>query len=69
MPLGRFRGIEMGQITVKVWGEDCDLSIYQKSKSVWIATGTYNGKSHQYQGRTETQAASAWQDAVRYHNN
>lgn len=59
----------MGSRTVKVWGDNVEISVHQKSKSVWIATGTYLGKPYQVQGRSETQAASAWAEAARYHSN
>ena len=59
----------MAERTVKVHSDTVEISVYQKSKSVWIATGTYLGQHYQVTGRSEVQAASAWAEAARYHNN
>ncbi len=59
----------MGNRTVKVWGRDVEISVYQKTKTVWIATGSYLDKHYEVKGRTETQAASAWAEAARYGSN
>lgn len=59
----------MGDRTVKVWGENVEISVYQKSKAVWIATGSYLGKHYETKGQSENQAAKAWAEAARYGSN
>lgn len=54
---------------VKVREHDREVSTYQKSKTVWIATGlNIYGKSFSVEGRTESSAVRAWREAVDYHN-
>lgn len=48
------------QVRVMVWGHPQMVDVYQRSKSVWVATGDYMGQSHQTTGRTANQAAGAW---------
>lgn len=55
--------------TVKVWDKPHEVSVYQKSKSVWIAVGTYMGQRLEVKGRTQSQALSAWREAARYKGN
>ena len=55
-----------GEITVKVWDQDVTIYVYQRSKSVWVASGDYMGHSIQVTGRSSSQAASLWRDAARY---
>ena len=52
--------------TVQVWGTSQKVTVYQKSKSVWIATGSYLGENIQTQGRSEMQALASWREAARY---
>jgi hypothetical protein len=54
---------------VKVWGDPYTGEVYQKSKSVWIATGEYMGEVHSTQGRSATSAAATWQEWARYKGN
>lgn len=56
-------------ITVEVWGERVEITVYQKSKTVWIATGTYLGKHHEAKSSSAGSAAKLWADAARYHSN
>jgi len=49
------------EITVKVWGKFYTVEVYQKSKSVWIASGEYMEEHHSTQGRSASSAAAAWQ--------
>lgn len=55
--------------TVKVWDRPYEISVYQKSKSVWIAAGTYEGEHIETKGRTESQAIASWREAARYRGN
>ena len=48
------------QIHVIVWGKPEIVDVHQRSKSVWVATGSYMGQSHETTGRSAAQAAGAW---------
>jgi hypothetical protein len=52
--------------TVQVWNEPQQVTVYQKSKSVWIAVGIYMGESLEVKDRTESQALKSWREAARY---
>jgi hypothetical protein len=52
--------------TVQVWNQPEHVTVYQKSKSVWIAVGVYMGERLEVKGRTESQALSHWREAARY---
>jgi Zn-finger nucleic acid-binding protein len=54
---------------VVVWGEQVEVDVYQRSKTVWIARGEYNGKSYEGKASTPGAAAKAWADAAKYHSN
>lgn len=54
---------------VNVWDKPHEISVYQKSKSVWIAVGEYMGDRLEVKGRTESQAANNWREAARYKGN
>jgi hypothetical protein len=54
------------QYKVKVWSETVEVETYQKSKSVWIASGTYLGETFQLKDRSSTAAAAAWRKAAEY---
>jgi hypothetical protein len=54
---------------VKVWGKTYVISVYQKSKTVWIARGAYHGESIEAQGRSLSSAAKAWAEKARYKGN
>jgi hypothetical protein len=57
------------EITVDVWGKPQIISVYQKSKTIWIAVGTYMGRTIETKGSSASAAAKHWQDAARYHGN
>ena len=52
--------------TVQVWNQPQQLTVYQKSNSVWVAVGTYMGERIEVKGRTESQALGSWREAARY---
>lgn len=58
----------MAKHIVKPWENDepCEITVIQKSKSVWIAVGQYMGKEV---GRTENNAVALWRDAAHYRGN
>jgi hypothetical protein len=41
----------------------------QLSKTVWRATGTYMGETHQTQDRTESTAIKRWREWARFKRN
>lgn len=55
--------------TVIVWGKPVEVSVYQKSKTVWIATGSYHDRHIEVQGRTESTALSLWRKTAEYWGN
>ena len=55
--------------TVKVWGRDIEITVYQKSKTVWIAVGEYMGQRFEVKGRSANSAANLWRDAATYKGN
>ncbi|ANL33950.1 hypothetical protein [Rhizobium phaseoli] len=54
---------------VEVWGEKVEVAVYQKSKSVWIAVGTYKGETVEVKRSTRGAALLGWKDAARYRGN
>ena len=56
-------------VTVTVWDRQYEISVYQKSKSVWVAVGTYEGQHIEVKGRSQSQAVSSWREAARYKGN
>ncbi len=54
---------------VNVWEQQIEITVYQRSKSVWIAVGQYMGKTIEVQGRSEGSATGLWRDAARYRGN
>lgn len=55
--------------TVSVWNKSYAISVYQKSKTVWIAVGDYEGHRIEVKGRTQTQVVASWREAARYRGN
>jgi hypothetical protein len=54
---------------VNVWGKPCVISVYQKSKTVWIARGDYHGEPIEVKGSSLSAATKAWAEAARYRGN
>jgi len=63
--------VVMMKRVVKVWDGDepCEITVVQKSKSVWIAVGQYMGKALEVKGRSASSAAALWRDAAHYKSN
>ena len=55
--------------TVVVWDRPVEITVYQKSKTVWIAVGEYLGKHHEVKQSSPGAAAKGWADAAKYHSN
>jgi len=54
----------MTERTVRVWGKFYAIRIYQRSKTVWIAEGDFEGKRITAKGSSGTSAAAHWQRAA-----
>jgi hypothetical protein len=54
---------------VKVWDVSHEITVYQKSKSVWVAVGDYGGAHVEAKSSSASAAAKAWQEAARYRGN
>jgi hypothetical protein len=59
----------MSTIVVRVWDKPCEITVYQKSKTVWIAVGEYMGKTIETEGSSQRAAAMHWKEAARYAGN
>lgn len=55
--------------TILVWDKPHEVTVHQKSKSVWVASGTYMGESLQRQDASERTAIKRWAEAARYKGN
>jgi hypothetical protein len=55
--------------TVQVSNRSYEVSVYQKSKTVWIAVGDYEGERIEVKGRSEAQALGNWRDSATYKGN
>jgi hypothetical protein len=62
-------GVQQRVIRVRVWDKPCDVTVTQKSKSVWVARGEYLGKDYETQDSTPGAAAKRWREKAEYHNN
>lgn len=56
----------MPQRLVEVWGKQVEITVSQRSKSVWTATGEYLGKRYEGKGATENAAVASWKETARY---
>lgn len=54
---------------VRVYNRTYQVAVYQKSKTVWIAVGEYEGARIEVKGRSEGTALSQWREAARYRGN
>jgi hypothetical protein len=59
----------MSSHRVMVWDKPYAITTYRKSKSVWIASGEYMGKSNSTEGRTEGAAIKRWREWAQYVGN
>ncbi len=57
------------QHKVYVWEKPYEISVYQKSKTVWIAVGEYMGERIEVKDRSESSALARWREAARYKGN
>jgi hypothetical protein len=61
--------MQVAKTTVRVWDKPYEITVYQKSKTVWIAVGDYVGRSVETKRSSASAAAKAWQEAARYWGN
>lgn len=54
---------------VTVWGKTYDVETYQKSKSVWIASGEYMGELKSVKASSKGSAVIAWRRWAEYKGN
>jgi hypothetical protein len=57
------------QQMVRVWDKPYEITVYQKSKSVWMAVGDYMGESVETKGSSASAATKHWCEAARYRGN
>lgn len=50
---------------VVVWGERIELTVSQRSASVWVASGSYMGVPHQATDSSPRSAAARWREWAR----
>lgn len=58
-----------GKHTVDVWGKPYNIEIRQKSKTVWVAVGTFMGEPIEVKRSSARAAAKAWREAARFRGN
>jgi len=51
---------------VNVWGKSYGISVYRKSKTVWIARCNYRGEAIEVKGSSLSKATKAWVEAALY---
>lgn len=56
-------------VNAKVWDREYAITVYQKSKSVWVAIGDYHSQRIEAKGRNQPQAIARWREAARYKGN
>ena len=61
--------MQEGEHTVEVWGRPQIVSLYKKSKSVWIASGVYMEMSVTVKGRSAGAAVALWRQTASYRGN
>jgi DNA-binding beta-propeller fold protein YncE len=55
--------------TIQVWSRPYEVTVEQRSKSVWVASGDYQGQSIVVTDRTPTSALKRWREAAQYKGN
>jgi hypothetical protein len=52
------------QVTVQVWDKPHVVTVYQRSKSVWIAAGNYKDKMIEVSDSSQGAAVKRWRGAA-----
>jgi hypothetical protein len=58
-----------GEHTVQVWGKPETVTVYKRSKTVWIAVGEYLGKHIEVKGQSAGSAIKLWRETACYRGN
>jgi hypothetical protein len=53
-----------GERRVSVWGKPHEITVYRKSKSVWVAVGDYMGEMLRTEGPSANAAVTDWRDGA-----
>lgn len=48
------------------WASARGIALYQRSKTVWIASGDHLGREYEVKGRTPALALALWKEAAQY---
>jgi hypothetical protein len=48
------------------WASARGIVVYRRSKTVWIAAGSYRDRKYEVKGRTPALALALWKEAARY---
>ena len=54
------------QRTVNIIGEDCNVSVHQSSRAVWVASGSIEGQWLSVKSRSANSALRDWVNAATY---
>jgi hypothetical protein len=52
------------QGTIEIRGEQVPVELFQQSKTVWVAKGTYMGEYHEAKDSTPGAALKRWKEAA-----
>lgn len=52
--------------TVQVWGETVEIDVFQRSKIVWIARGTYLGEHVEVKSKSPGAVVTLWRKTAEY---
>jgi hypothetical protein len=52
--------------SVRVWGKEYEVKVHQESKTVWQASGRYEGEWVDVKGTSESTALRNWEEAATY---
>jgi hypothetical protein len=58
--------VQQTVVTVVVWDKEYNVECYQRSKSVWVASGEYMGEHHSTTDRSARSAAARWREWAHY---
>ena len=54
---------------VTVWSQSHTVTVYKKSKSVWMVVGDYMGQAIETKGSSADSALTVWKNAATYRDN
>jgi hypothetical protein len=56
----------MEEHSIEVYGRTYQVKLYQRSKTVWVAFGYYDGRYLETSERTDDRALTSWRIAAEY---